>query len=180
MCRKLSINQMYQLKILMSAHSLFYSVSFHSSHNYSTQSSVFNLPSPLFTSNDGQRCPSYQLSFLWKNYLLILNKFLSNSCKFKITLKNHPLSGWLIVWLWNQWLMSVGCRLPWSQHAIGQATVHFGSIIINRCNFLFSNVCHCFVIVITVSFVIFNCKWNLMKIYEQTTNMHYVCCSLTL
>ena len=47
-CSKLlSIEQMCQLKILMSAHSLFYSSSTHSSHNYSTRSSLFNLPTPF-------------------------------------------------------------------------------------------------------------------------------------
>ena len=68
-CSKLlSIDQMNQLKILMSAHSLFYSSSTHSSHNYSTRSSMFNLPTPLFTSTAEQRCPSYQLSFFMKQF----------------------------------------------------------------------------------------------------------------
>ena len=82
----LSIDQMYQLKILMSAHLLFYSSSTHSSHNYSTRSSLFNLPTPLFTSTAGQRCPSYQLPFLWNNLPTDI-KQISNSLKFKTTLK---------------------------------------------------------------------------------------------
>ena len=77
-CSKvLSIDQMYQLKILMSAHSLFYSSSTYSSHNYSTRSSLFNLPTSLFTSTAEQRCPSYQLAFFYETiYVLELNKFL--------------------------------------------------------------------------------------------------------
>ena len=45
--------QQNDFRILMSAHSLFYSSSTHSSHNYSTRSSLFNLPTPLFTSTAG-------------------------------------------------------------------------------------------------------------------------------
>ena len=134
---------MYQLKILMSAHSLFYS-----SHNYSTRNSLLNLPTPLFTSTAGQRCPSYQLAFLWSNLPTNINQ-LSNSLKLKHCWKKHLLSSWLIFRLWHQWLMTltVDCRLSWGQHAISQATVHFGSIIINRCNFFFqilSLFCPCY------------------------------------
>ena len=89
----------------MSAHSLFYSSSTHSSHNYSTRSSMFNLPTPLFKSTAGQRCPFYQLPFLWNNLPTNI-KQISNSLKFKTTLKNHLLSSWLVVWLWHQWLMT--------------------------------------------------------------------------
>ena len=62
----------------MSAHSLFYS-STHSSHNYSTRSSPFNLRTPLFTVTDGQR--SYQLQFLWNKLPTNTNKI--NSPKFQ-------------------------------------------------------------------------------------------------
>ena len=87
----------------------------------------------------GQRCPSYQLPFLWNNLPTNI-KQISNSLKFKATLKNYLLSSWLVVWLWHQWLMTltVDCWLSWGQHAISQATVHFGSIIINRSNFFLS------------------------------------------
>ena len=46
---------MYQLKILMSAHSLFYSSSTHFSHKYPTRSSLFDLPTPFFTSTAGEK-----------------------------------------------------------------------------------------------------------------------------
>ena len=50
---------------------------------------------------------------------------------------------------------------------ISQVAVHFGSIIINGCNFSFQNFCRYFVLVITVYFVIFHCKWYLMKTNKQ-------------
>ena len=39
---------------------------------------------------------AYQLSFLWNNLPTNI-KQISNSLKFKTTLKNHPLSSWPIV-----------------------------------------------------------------------------------
>ena len=53
------------------------------------------------------------------------------------------------------------CWLSWGQHAISQATAHFGSIIINGCNSVFQIfVIVLFLFFITVYFVIFHCDEN--------------------
>ena len=86
------------------------------------------------------------ITFFYRTiYLLILNRFLIH-----LNLKQR----WKSICCQVDWLSDFDINdswlwLSWGQHAISQATVHFGSIIINGCNFFFqflffSSFCFCY------------------------------------
>ena len=87
----LPVHALYQFKILLLSHKIYYSQSLHSTHNYPTRFSQLSLTTPKSTTAAGHRRVEYQCSSMW-NKLPVTIRTVAEELGFRRLLKEHLLA----------------------------------------------------------------------------------------
>ena len=102
-------NALYQFKILLSSHKIYYSLPLHSTHNYPTRFSQLSLTTPKSTTAAGHRRVEYQCSSMW-NKLPVNIRTVAEELGFRRLLKEHLLAS---LWYVTGRLPTNWCSAPW-------------------------------------------------------------------
>ena len=87
----LKVDKLYVYKLLIKAHSLYYSASFSSPH-YATRHQLYSLPNPFYSTSAGQRTSTFVTSALWNKLPQTLRAIKALS-EFKVELRRYIHSG---------------------------------------------------------------------------------------